>query len=293
MSVIIDRHFDDTPESTKEFYSKIGSLDLIKAGSVFEIDFSRCGYLGPVAVSCIAGVIRYLHLKNVEIKIIAPELEVLRGYCEYSGLLQLANIGPPPTSHPDNVTIPVREFKTFDQEGIDNIVSLVNKFIPMTEDTESVLRQGIAEVIQNVLDHSKSEVGGFMSARAFTNIKVVKIAIYDVGVGILNSLNKRYPNVKIDKIAMQTAFSKGGSAKTFERNQGMGLKYLKDLVFYNRGLFVLYSGSCFARCTDRRDIEYQGNPWDPKIPGTLAILHFKIDNELYSGDSEPVADIEV
>jgi hypothetical protein len=293
MRVEVAFSFDDRPDDARAFFERIGSLDVVKGGSEFTIDFEKCLYLGPVGVACVSGVYRYLRNRHVDVRIIPPKLNRLLGYCGWSGLLQLTNIGPGPTAHRDNVTIPVREFATFDQEGIDQVVSLVNRFIPMTEGTESVLRQCIAELIQNILDHSRSTVGGFMSAKAFKGQNTVKLAIYDMGIGVYESIRPRYTHIRTDEEALRIAFTAGGSAKTFERNQGMGLKYLNEIVASNRGLLALYSGSSCAVREGGRRIAFRGTPPDVRIPGTLAIMHFRIANRLYSGGSEPAGDIEV
>ncbi len=292
VTVCVDFNVEDTERSIEALLTRLSGvwLTATQRESVV-LDFSQCQFIGPTGVVVIGAAFLDMRRRGASVRFVPPAHGQLRAYCQWAGLLQLTGTGEGPTDHPESVTIGIRVFKTYDLSGIDAVVRLVNKFIPMSADTESVLRLCISELIQNILDHSESKIGGLLSARAFRERHEVRFAIMDAGVGIQGTMRRRYPQIKDDASCLLAAFDERKSAKTFARNQGLGLAHLNDIVARNGGGLTLISGG--ATATRHGTVPLRAQLVGNRLPGTLASVTFRIDNALYGDGSAPAGEIEL
>ena len=261
------------------------------SGSI-TFDFRDCGHLGPAAVALLFAMFADLDRRGLAWTFQPPTLAKLYGYCQFSGLLERTKSGPPAEkSHPKSVTIPVRNFKVYDYDGIEAVVSLVKKFINMSADTASVLRVSISELVYNVLDHAVAADGGYISARAFANEADVRFVVLDLGRGIREALSAKHPEIKTDQEAVEAAFRERTSSQSRPRNRGLGLHSLSEAVRHNGGDMALFSFTGVAERSKSHALRY--HTVEALFPGTLALVRFRIDNTIYGGDSAPVDDIEI
>jgi hypothetical protein len=166
----IDFSVDDTQVSIRALVQRLALRPLADPfGDSIELDLGKCGFLGPSAVVALVGLRRLALGLCHEFRLAAmPELERLANYCRYSGLAAEFSVGLPPSDHPENVTTPVRGFReSVPASEIAEVVSLAKRQMRLSSVAEDDLSLVLTELAQNVLDHSRSSVGGFISARAY------------------------------------------------------------------------------------------------------------------------------
>ena len=92
----------------------------------------------------------------------------------------------------------------------------------------------LAELFNNIVDHSKSNVSGYTTNQFYPQLKELRIAVCDFGIGIPYKINEYLASTGNQTIlsheALQKAFQKGFSTKTLPHNRGFGLDTLKTIV---------------------------------------------------------------
>lgn len=109
------------------------------------------------------------------------------------------------------------------------------------------IRYIVSELVRNVLEHSKSEMGAIVCAQYYSKSNTMRIGIVDRGIGIKNTISAFYP-VKNDLDAIVLALTPGVTGTTrkiggTEQNAGAGLFFIKSIAKVNRDFFLIYSGN--------------------------------------------------
>lgn len=122
-------------------------------------------------------------------------------------------------------------------------------------DLKKYLQYLIAEMLNNVADHSGSEHGGFAMAQYYPTKRKVQVAVADSGVGFLNHIGNIYPEVTTDEEALIKAIEMGVTASSnrmygHERNAGYGLYALLEIIKATKGQVVIISNTGILRCKD-------------------------------------------
>ena len=233
------------------------------------VDLESCQFLGPSAVVTLAGLRRWAQIRGWTLAIRPPQLPKLLNYCRYSGLLTEFGAGPPSETHPDNVTTPLREFAgELPLEAISEVVALAKSQMELSRAAQDDLTLVLTELTQNVLDHSESPIGGLLSARAYRNVRDVRFAVADYGVGIRQTLGRRF-DIETDKAAIRRAFQEEVTSRSSARNLGLGLAHLHTIVKATHGRMVIYSGRGYLRHDSGRD---SFGSADVSFPGTIAFV---------------------
>jgi anti-sigma regulatory factor (Ser/Thr protein kinase) len=279
----IDFNVDDTVASLQALLVRLfGSGVEPRIEETLHLDLSLCGFLGPIAVTTLCGLRHWGENAGFPVTLSAPRHSVLRAYCEYSGLLNEFEQGPLPGAIEQITTSLVRHFETPPIQGLQEIVELVRQDVNLARGDENNLKLALSELTQNVIDHAGSKIGGFMSARAYKNVREVRLAVADFGVGVRQSLS-RTTVVRSDIEAIRQALAAEVSGKSLTRNMGMGLTLLREIVERNGGDLLLAS---------KRGIMVQRNKarfdtLKTAFPGTLAFVRLRIlGTELSSHDED-------
>jgi hypothetical protein len=211
------------------------------------LDLSRCTYLGPDAaallVACVIDAQRHGINATVQLPRGNPRLVA---FIKYSGLEHYLTGAPPPTADPD-IVIPARVQTTSNFSDPDPIINLLARHAPVPPETEEFLRICINEVIQNVEDHARSDVGCVTCARFLENMGQVRVAIVDRGRGIGSSLREKYPEIPNTAEALRRVIEGGYSAKSRPNNMGVGISNLAGIIIRQlRGELFLVSEDAFA-----------------------------------------------
>jgi hypothetical protein len=142
-------------------------------------------------------------------------------------------------------------------------------------DREDQVRTCVQEVIQNIVDHSSSPIGGVLAARYIESSAEVRVAIVDRGVGIDRKLRERYPDTTSSSIALERVIKGGYSSQSRPNNMGIGVSNLFALTQTAGGRMALFSGDAFA--------EVHGGMVGPRIyptgcwfPGTAVFFSLRV-----------------
>jgi signal transduction histidine kinase len=273
-TIRIDFNVDDTVSSLEALLLRLfGRGGMPRLDDDVTLDCSLCGYLGPIAVATLCALRRAASSRGLLLEMIPPQSVHLLAYCAFCGLLGDFGIGPPAVAHPESVTTVVRQFDTAPLQAQQEIVDLARYEVGLSKVDEGNLKLALAELTQNVLDHSKSGVGGFLSARAFKNVRDLRFVVADLGIGFRQSLKNKHV-IRSDRDAIALALQERVSGQTLKRNMGMGLSLLQDVVRRNGGELMVYSGQ--GALVDRNG---RVKITTPRVayPGSLASVRLRMN----------------
>jgi len=150
-------------------------------------------------------------------------------------------------------------------------------------DLKKYLQYLIAEMLNNVADHSGSEHGGFAMAQYYPTKRKVQVAVADSGVGFLNHIGNIYPEVTTDEEALIKAVEMGVTASSnrmygHERNAGYGLYALLEIIKATKGQVVIISNTGILRC---RNGEITTDTLSERWDGTVVAFEFIEKNTDY------------
>jgi hypothetical protein len=250
------------------------------------VDLTDCGYLGPMAVVGLAVLRRVAETQGRQVCIVPPSLERLYNYCRYSGLLAEFGAGPAPdVGHPRNVTRPLAFFDTqTPRHDIGQIVQLAQSEMALTEAGKGDLKLTLGEVTQNVIDHSRSTVGGALSARAYADKKEVRFAVADAGVSFQGALEKNGIKARSPKDALRKVFIDKLSSQSRTHNMGQGLQHLHHIVRLSAGRLVIFSG---AGVLDVQRSKNFFRDTDVAFPGTMVFVKLPIRPDAPGAEPQP------
>jgi len=135
----------------------------------------------------------------------------------------------------------------------------------------SPLASNLDEVFNNIFDHSKSLVNGYIITQYFPNKKVLSFSVCDLGVGIPHSINNflisQGKKVLNDGEAIYKSLEQGFTVKSTPRNRGFGLNNILELTESSNGTLRITSnaGHLEKRCGNN----YQIIDLDVSLKGTL------------------------
>ena len=156
--------------------------------------------------------------------------------------------------------IPFQKF-THDTDKItSSIVKLIIDNISNLNDYEkndlsNYLKYMIGEVMDNVICHAKSELGGFITAQYYPrkNNKI-QIVIIDNGIGLLKSLQDNYPEITNEEEAITKALEEGTSGYkatntlyASRTHAGKGLYILSQIINITDGKLLIVSNDTIYR----------------------------------------------
>lgn len=142
------------------------------------------------------------------------------------------------------------------------------------------LASNLKEVFNNIFDHSKSDIQGYVLTQYYPQLKKLSFCICDFGVGIAASVNKylRDNNLKTltDCDAILKSLELGFSIRSNPRNRGFGLNNVKDFSESSGGRLIIVSNSGLIVKEHNKDFE----KYDfPNFSGTL--ISVEIDSEQF------------
>jgi anti-sigma regulatory factor (Ser/Thr protein kinase) len=182
------------------------------------LDFRGCSVVTEtVMLPLMPIIVRYREVDNVTFKIELPDSPEL--YRLFTNTNWGYFVDPSRFSEITrrNDQIPAQRFAEPSAMGqlVSDFVTLVLKRSEVDRDTLHTVEWSLNEIMDNVITHSESEVGGFVQATAFENR--VEFVVADAGIGIPASLGIRNP-----EHALRSAIEEGHTRNS-ESNAGNGL----------------------------------------------------------------------
>jgi hypothetical protein len=152
--------------------------------------------------------------------------------------------------------------------AVDRLARMVyRKVLPRGAELASALHRSVAEVGENVMDHSGTI--GYLAAQTLPRRRVLLIAIADAGVGVLATLGHRGAESHEDAIELAT---QERVSRYDEPDRGRGLSSALRLIGRESGSLYIASGTAGIRHfpTTRRYSEvgsaFQGTIVEARIP---------------------------
>ena len=163
------------------------------------------------------------------------------------------------------------------QIAVNRIVDAILGAIPGMDRADfAAFEWSINELTDNVLTHSKSQIGGLVQVSTFQkNRKRVEFVIADAGIGIPESLRRSYPEFTSDTEALDKAIREGVT-RDKSVGQGNGLYGSWQICSHCNGQFLVESG--YARLLDTAKGGL--HVYHEKIPfsGTLIVATIDFSN---------------
>ena len=107
------------------------------------------------------------------------------------------------------------------------------------------LHINLSEVFNNIFDHSKSKISGYVLTQYYPNLNKIVTAVCDFGIGIPENINlyniSQGQTFLSDEKAIELAFKKGFSSKSQSHNLGFGLDNVNSIIKESNGLIKIIS----------------------------------------------------
>lgn len=214
------------------------------------IDFRECGFLEPFHIVALACLIEEYFVNGVEIEFAnySHNLEL----CDY--LTNTSFFDYWKEGHDRSDYIPAYLSSTLNlwklnPEMISVYTATAQEYFEnnyLDSKSAEPLNIALAELFNNINDHSRSEIGGYCISQYYRNGKM-KIAVCDFGEGIPNVVNRFLTNQELatltDEQALIKAFIRKFSTKSAPHNKGFGLDNIKTIVQENNGSLKVISNS--------------------------------------------------
>jgi len=215
--------------------------------SSFEVCFhDRWISVHPFVLSLIAAAAAEKRRNGVQVMGRVPAIQSMN-YLTRMKLFDFLGIPPPReiTEHESaGRFIPVTQIRNSDE-----LHGFITEMIPLLHagPAESdPIKYVMSELVRNVLEHSDSPDGAFISAQYFKSSNRIAIGVADSGQGILGHM-KQHHRVSNDREAILLALKPGitGTTSRFggtETNAGAGLFFTRNIAKASQNYFAIYSG---------------------------------------------------
>ncbi len=242
--------------------------------SKIKIDITETQFINPVLIPTIAALPR-LTRNNKKVSIIySNKNDKMLKQLKSQGILSHYNI-----SQDKKETKNIIPFTKIEDDN--TIIPVLNKIfelapINLRADAHDVLFSYLYEMFINATTHGKSEAGAFCCGKWETEQNQLVFSVYDLGIGIKNSVNNFLKHEYSTKETMDWAFTEGYSTKETEYPRGVGFSRLESFINLNKGkITICSSDGIFTIKDNTREYEEMKH----EFIGTLIIINIRADNE--------------
>lgn len=245
------------------------------------IDLSLATFVDPMALTTIAAVAEDASASGLDVEFVPPQDPNIRRYVARMHLgdclgRYCSNVDLPKVNEWDNGDR-LFELQRFDVNSSDDLAESVfrahKKAGGSTEDAKSFFK-GVAEVLNNVVDHSGA-AGGWAAMQVMPKDDgMIKFAVADTGYGLEHTL-RRHNKVDGAADAVKKAFERTVSG-TGQLGRGAGLDDLLQRIKRHKGHLRAWSGTGSGRSSGGalacREVT-------AAFPGTVIYAGFKPDQK--------------
>ena len=251
-------------------------------------DFSGCRFLRPNAVAFLGGLARLIESRMGSVVFDWSTLHnkrVMANLCQNG----FAGTFGYPSSRWDGNSIPYREDKTLDMNGIMDYLTynwIGKGWVHVSDRLRDAIAGKMWEIYNNAFEHSGSDIGVFSCGQHFRNKNDLVLSVVDFGRGIpanVRTFLRRYVDQDlVSKLSgaacLKWAFERGNSTCMGDVARGLGLDLLKEFVRINQGKLEVYSNEGYA-IVDRDGERYENR--DISFEGTVVHITMRCDENLY------------
>jgi hypothetical protein len=219
-----------------------------RATTELVVDFNKCDFIEPFHIVLLACLIEDYHRNQIPIIFEKGSNLPLNEYLSYIKFWDYWQPNFERTSFNQNGNITnlclwqlsptkLSSYVVYAQEYFENNFSNERSFEP--------LNVSLAELFNNIIDHSQSLVSGYTTNQYYPKSNKLKIAVCDLGIGIPNKINNYLvsqgkPTIS-SIIALSKSFEKGYSTKSSPKNRGFGLDTLMTIAKNSNGSLKVIS----------------------------------------------------
>lgn len=170
-----------------------------------------------------------------------------------------------------------------EKQYLNDYIIRVSNYFKSIDPTKDyiIFEQAIAELVNNVYDHSQSVLGPYIFIQYHSGKKLIETTVADLGVGIPFSINSYFrksgrPPVS-DQDCLLLSFKQNFTTQSIPQNKGKGLDNVRSFVLANKGKLLTYSGTAFYKIKNPDYEEVTDNPLN-YFKGTIVNLSINITN---------------
>lgn len=165
--------------------------------------------------------------------------------------------------------IKARQIKN--SEELNQFITDMVPLLHTTPEQAYPIKYVMSELVRNVLEHSKSQIGAVVCAQYFKKTNRIAIGVADRGISVKLAINKSY-NTQTNKEALELAMRPGITGTTTkiggtEYNAGAGLFFTKSIAKVSKDFFLIYSGDTFyklLKTSENSEVQLFANPLHDK-----------------------------
>lgn len=132
---------------------------------------------------------------------------------------------------PRQTSVGLRRIQSFEPLYLDEIARWLSKNSKLPQKViNDAVKITLSEIIHNVIDHSQSSIGCYISAQAYPQAGRLQLSVADIGIGFFATLRDRYKDLNNNEGAIALAVQSGVSSKSKVGNVGAGLYILSDFL---------------------------------------------------------------
>ena len=231
-------------------------------------------------------LIRMGNLGN-KLNVLFPEEKKTHEYLEAIGLINFCNKNLTESSTLNAITsqtaMPIRRLT---EERMSEYIDFAKSYfegICHGKDL-TMLNICMAELLNNVYNHSESEIDAYAFCQYFGSKKEIQVVVGDYGIGIPYSVNRylKTTNQIEDKLndldALRWALVLNNSAKSIPNNQGKGLDNVLTFTKANGGNLFIYTNGAFLRTSEKDNELVFDNNYIHSFKGTIVVFTINVDN---------------
>ena len=242
------------------------------------LDFRGCesAFPGPMLALC-ADVGR-LRRDGRQITITLPTSKRLRTLFLNSGWAhQLDPINQDESQFKGYVQVPVIQFSSPGEQhnAVNRMVDAVLcSQTQLSRSDLAAIEWAINEIIDNVINHSQSVIGGFAQLSNYKSSGRVEFSVSDAGLGIPVTLKEGHPEIQSDTEALDLAIREGVT-RNKELGQGNGLFGTLEITHVGTGYLHVHSGYASF---DQGDSQLRTKSEQIPFKGTLVVAALDVSD---------------
>lgn len=208
------------------------------------LDFLGVQSAYPNGMLAIISSIDLLRSRGVKLKILLPNDAHVRRLFRSTNWAFFLDPEVEKSDYHHNRHLVTRQFRDFRRipDILNDFMDVVLMSIKMPKDIISGLEWSINEICDNVINHSESEVGGFVQVITYPTKNLIAFTVADAGRGILTTLKEGIPTLRTDSQAIGEAI-KAGVTRNKEVGQGNGLAGTLKISTMTGGSLDITSGA--------------------------------------------------
>jgi hypothetical protein len=205
-------------------------------------DLSQTKLMTPLGIILLTTTIKDCQKRNKNCTYMQPRDETLMTFLTEAGFHKHFNInkyGTPPDFAIASGHVQLQKCEGIDGSLIEKLIEIIDYHLRISAGLKGSLQMSLLEMMTNVVDHSGVN-DYFICCHNYPEKKQIRLCMADMGIGIPDSLRKKYKERKSDRQLIIMATEEGISTRP--ERAGLGLTHIKKFLKVNKGQLCIISG---------------------------------------------------